>query len=133
MACVKYAEKNRGVEQQMAWEQMAARSLGVSWDVELWSISQPLFEVSKKIPKFMSFFFFRRLYFFLMLLVSSRKYQIIIYRYIPLDIFSVFLPKMISFVFPAFAQNLFDSMNERTSVAPISSDSLTPHISFPQA
>lgn len=97
IASLRSAEANRGVVQQMEWEQAAALDAGLPWTAELWTVSpKPTNSlILRQVPGWMGGVLLRRLHFHLRLRKAAKEYEQIVIRHAPLDPFCQLLPRWI--------------------------------------
>ena len=74
-------------------ERKAAELLGLDWTVELWTSDYVNAKISKRLPYLSHYFIIRRFYFLFQLKKSLMKYDVVVLRYMPLDLFSLLLSK----------------------------------------
>jgi len=90
------ASANRGVVQQLEWEQAAADDLDFHWSTELFTTDADSSSgVLRLIPKLMRRFILRRLYTHIRVRRAASNFDTIIIRHAPLDPFGMFYPKSV--------------------------------------
>lgn len=93
IACLNKVASNLGVLRQMEAEHVAARILKLNWKTELWTSDKHGSDVSKKLNLKFNNFITRRIGFYLKLQKTLSHNDLVILRYMPLDIFSSLLRK----------------------------------------
>lgn len=100
IATLNSAATNIGVVRQMQYELDAARRLEIDWDVQLWvGDTLPGFDFIKTYPESVKSRISRRLAFSKILCAASEHYDVILLRYMPVDLFLPFFSSRSSKVF----------------------------------
>ena len=71
-------------------------NIGFYWHNEVWHFQQPMNEYENRIPYFFRNYLLRSLLFWIILIKRSRKYDYIIHRHVPFDIFAIFFARIVN-------------------------------------